>query len=125
MDQANNNAKIVRAMFDAFVRRDRDEAEALLAPDFTFTSPYDDVIDRDEYFRRCWPNGDTFADFRVERVTGDADGAYITYFLANKDGTSFRNSEYLTVQAGRITSVNVYFGASYRNGKFERQSAKA
>lgn len=121
-DQASNNAKIVRAMFDAFVRRDRDEAESLLAQGFTFTSPYDDAIDRDEYFRRCWPNGDFFADFRIERVTGDTDGAYITYFLTNKDGSSFRNSEYLTVQAEQITSVNVYFGASYRDGKFDKKA---
>ena len=53
---------IVRAQFEAYRDRRRDDSEALLAPDFTFTSPYDDAISRDDFFARCWPPGDRFVE---------------------------------------------------------------
>jgi len=109
---------IVRAQFEAYRDRRRDDSEALLAPDFTFTSPYDDAISRDEFFARCWPPGDHFVEFRIERVTADLAGAYITYLVTTEAGTQFRNTEYLTVADGQIHSADVYFGASYADGKF-------
>jgi ketosteroid isomerase-like protein len=112
------NEAIVRAQFEAYRDRRRADSEALLAPDFTFTSPYDDAIDRDAFFRRCWPPGDQFAEFTIERVTGDADGAFVTYLVTTKAGAQFRNTEYLAVSDGQIHSADVYFGASYRGGVF-------
>ena len=111
----------VRACFEAFRDRRRADAEAVIADGFTFTSPYDDAIDRAAYFERCWPNGDRFADFDIERVSVDGDAAFITYLGTLADGTSFRNTEYLTVKDGQVTSVNVYFGPTYRNGRFVAQ----
>ena len=111
-------ASTARAMYEAFRDRRRDTAEALLSPEFRFTSPYDDAIDRTAFFRRCWPNGDRIAGFMIERISPDADGAFITYLCIARDGTSFRNTEYVTVRNGQITSANVYFGASYRDGAF-------
>ncbi|CAN5841084.1 nuclear transport factor 2 family protein [soil metagenome] len=109
---------IVRAQFEAFRDRRRQDSEALLAADFTFTSPYDDAISRDAFFERCWPNGDRFEDLRIERVATDANGAYITYLVTTDSGEQFRNSEYLTVSDGQIRAVEVYFGPSYRAGAF-------
>jgi len=109
---------IVRAQFEAYRDRRRDDSEALLAPDFTFTSPYDDAISRDDFFARCWPPGDHFVEFRIERISADPAGAYITYLVTTEAGTQFRNTEYLTVADGQIHSADVYFGASYAGGKF-------
>jgi ketosteroid isomerase-like protein len=109
---------VVRAQFEAFRNRRREDSEALLAPDFTFTSPYDDAIDRDAFFARCWPPGDHFAEFRVERIAADLEGAFITYLVATDDGVQFRNTEYLAVADGQIRSAHVYFGESYSGGKF-------
>ena len=109
---------IVRAQFEAFRDRRREDSEALLAADFTFTSPYDDAISRDAFFERCWPNGDRFEDLRIERVAIDANGAYITYLVTTDTGEQFRNTEYLTVSNGQIRAVEVYFGPSYRAGAF-------
>ena len=109
---------IVRAQFEAFRDRRREDSEALLAPDFTFTSPYDDAIDRDAFFARCWPPGDHFADFRLERIVADLEGAFITYLVTTDTGAQFRNTEYLTIADGQIHSADVYFGASYADGKF-------
>lgn len=109
---------IVRAQFEAFRDRRREDSEALLAADFTFTSPYDDAIDRDAFFARCWPPGDHFSDFTVERISADTGGAYITYLITTDQGEQFRNTEYLTVADGQIRSAHVYFGESYSGGKF-------
>ena len=109
---------IVRAQFEAFRDRRREDSEALLAADFTFTSPYDDAISRDAFFERCWPNGDRFEDLRIERVATDANGAYITYLVTTDTGEQFRNTEYLTVSNGQIRAVEVYFGPIYRAGAF-------
>ena len=94
----------------------------LISDDFTFTSPYDDTIDRAKYFSRCWPNSDRFSDFRIERTAEDgAGGVFVTIACNVKDGQFFRNTEYLKVQDGQIVSVNVYFGATYRDAKFVAQ----
>lgn len=115
----------VRALYDAFRERRRQDAEALLAASFTFTSPYDDKIGRATYFERCWPNGDNFASFKIEKVCADRDGAFVTYQCTDKAGKSFRNTEYLTVEGDQVTSVNVYFGAAYRRGTFVAQEPHA
>jgi ketosteroid isomerase-like protein len=49
-----SNAAIARAAYRAYVTKDRAALEALLADDFHFTSPLDNRLDRDTYFRRCW-----------------------------------------------------------------------
>jgi ketosteroid isomerase-like protein len=118
MTGRDSHETIVRAQYEAFRDRRRADSEALLAADFTFTSPYDDAIDRDTFFERCWPGGDRFTDFAIERLTVDADGAFVTYFVTTDDGARFRNTEYLTVRDEQIHSVDVYFGASYKDGKF-------
>lgn len=109
---------IIWAYYDAFRERRRDVMEMLTAERFTFTSPYDDRIDRAAFFERCWPNGDRFSDFRVELVQATAEGAFVTYLCTTRDDLTFRNTEYLTVVNGQVASVDVYFGASYRNRQF-------
>ncbi|MGY4396742.1 hypothetical protein ACVWZA_001927 [Sphingomonas sp. UYAg733] len=118
MTEQDSHEAIVRAQCEAFRDRRRADSEALLADDFTFTSPYDDAIDRAAFFERCWPNGDRFTSFDIERVTSDAQGAFVTYLVTADGGAQFRNTEYLTVHDGQIHSVDVYFGASYEAGKF-------
>ena len=51
---------LVRRSFAAYMTAERADIEAILHPDFTFTSPYDDHIDRHDYFARCWPNAGSF-----------------------------------------------------------------
>jgi ketosteroid isomerase-like protein len=110
-----------RALFQAFFERKHEDAELLISDDFTFTSPYDDGIDRMTYFTRCWPNGDRFLDFQIERTAEDADGVFVTYACKLKDGNLFRNTEYLKVRDGQVVGVEVYFGATYRDGRFVSQ----
>lgn len=121
--QSQEAQHIARASYEAFRDRRRQDAEALLAPDFTFTSPYDDAIDRAAFFARCWPNGDHLRSFEIERMASDGNGVFVTYFITTEAGDSFRNTEYLVIEAGKIKSADVYFGASYREGRFVRKEA--
>ena len=102
---------LIRKYFAVFHARDRDSAEAMLSDDFTFSSPLDDKIDRQAYFKRCWPNGDHLSALQLEKVVGDGDEVFVTYSGAQTDGTRFRNTEFFRTHAGRITQVEVYFGS--------------
>lgn len=115
----------VRAIFAAYREKRRDLAEALIASEFSFTSPYDDAIGRQAYFARCWPNSELLTDFHIERLVVAGEGAFVTYLVTASDGVSFRNTEYLVVKNGQIASVEVYFGASYRDGKFLPKSQES
>ena len=107
---------LVRAYFGAYESENREAAEKLLADDFTFTSPNDDAIDRATYFERCWPTNDAVRDQKIEKIVVEGDKAFVTYLCSSAGGKSFRNTEFLTFAGDRISSVNVYFGASYQDG---------
>ena len=101
---------IARAGYEAYVGKDRRAIEALIAPDFHFTSPLDNRIDRATYFARCWPNSERIKGFKFIHLVPDGDRVFVTYEGHNKDGKSFRNTEIVTVRGGQIVNVEVYFG---------------
>ena len=112
---------IVRRVFAAYQSGERGVVERSLTDDFTFTSPYDDAIDRPTYFERCWPNSRHIARFDIERIVEQDNAAFVTYRIVNDDGKEFRNTEFHRFEGDKIRSVDVYFGASYRNGLFVKQ----
>jgi ketosteroid isomerase-like protein len=118
---STDKAAIVRQMLAAFMAQDRATAERLLADDFIFTSPYDDGIDRATWFERCWPSSSLFAEQEIERIHAGDDGAFVTYRVVRTDGVEFRNTEFFTFTGAQIASVNVYFGPSYKDGRFQEQ----
>jgi len=111
MSMTQSAADIVRRSYEAFARRDRAAVESILSDDFTFTSPYDDHINRSAYFERCWPFGDTIDRFEILDVMESGDRVVIVYEIKPKHGDAFRNSERLRVEAGQIKEVEVFFGA--------------
>ena len=118
---ARSRSDIIRSCFAAYRVKDRNILEDLLADDFTFTSPYDDRIDKATYFERCWPNGLRMRANTLEKIFEDGDEAFVTYKVVTHDGTEFRNTEFFTFQDDRVRTIDVYFGATYRDGAFIRQ----
>jgi ketosteroid isomerase-like protein len=114
----DESERLIRDFFAAYLSRDKERCTALLSEEFRFTSPYDDAIDKQQWLERCWPGGDGFARFNVERVVGGGEGAFVTYHVTTRDGRTFRNTEYITLKAGRLTSAHVYFGAARKDGRF-------
>ena len=101
---------IVKQCYQAYVDKDRAAIEAVLAEDFHFTSPLDNRLDRDTYFKRCWPNSETTAEFDFKAIVPMDDRVFVIYEAATKAGKRFRNTEVLTVRDGKIVEVEVYFG---------------
>ena len=111
----------VRALFTAFLSQDRKAADALLSDGFTFTSPYDDAIDRAAYFERCWPNSKHLKTHVIEEILAERDGAFVMYRASTTDGSEFRNTERFEFDGDQIKSVDVFFGATYKDGRFVKQ----
>ena len=103
------NAMVARAIYVAYITKDRDSAEALIAADFRFTSPLDNQIDRGSYFTICWPNSENIESFEIVQLVESGELVFVTYEGKGKQA-SFRNTEILTVRNGQVASVEVYFG---------------
>ena len=99
----------VRGTLQAYVDKDRDAIERLIAEDFHFSSPLDNRIDRDAYFRLCWPNSRHMEDFEIVRLTADRGTVFVTY-IGTVSGLRFRNTEVHTLRDGKVVEVEVYFG---------------
>jgi ketosteroid isomerase-like protein len=103
---------IAKASYEAYARKDRAAIESLIAPDFHFTSPLDNRIDRQTYFERCWPNSERISGFEFIHVVPHGEQVFVTYEAVGADGKKFRNTEILTVRNGQIVEAEVYFGWS-------------
>lgn len=110
--ETNDIIAIVRGAYDAYVTKDCAAIERLLAPDFHFTSPVDNRIDRETYFARCWPNSAQIADFKFINLVVDRDRMFVTYEGHRANGQVFRNTEIVTLREKQIIEVEVYFGWS-------------
>ena len=117
-----NRAEIIRALFAAYLANDRKAVEDAFTDDFRFTSPYDDEIDKATYFVRCWRVTDWIERHELERIFVEGDEAFVTYRCMAEDGKSFRNTEFFSFERDKIKRIDVYFGATYQNGAFVRQS---
>jgi hypothetical protein len=89
---AATNATIAQAAYRAYVTKDRAALEALLDDDFHFTTPLDNRLDRERYFRRCWPNSEVIERFDFAHLVTDADRVFVTYEGRNTNGHRFRNT---------------------------------
>jgi ketosteroid isomerase-like protein len=117
-----DKAEIIRAIFAAYLSNDRKAVEDSFTDDFRFTSPYDDEIDKATYFERCWGVSDWIERHELERIFVEGDEAFVTYKCVARGGKNFRNTEFFTFKGDRVKRIDVYFGATYQNGVFVRQS---
>lgn len=101
---------LIRRYYQAYENDDRPAIEQLLHPDFTFTSPNDDRIDRATYFARCWPPHERIESFALLDVCADDKGALIRYRAGELSGPGFANVEHFEFSGDHISHVEVYFG---------------
>ena len=106
-----NAGELIRECFAAYQAKDRKVVAGLLSDDFTFSSPLDDNLSREQYFEECWPNSEHQRNHHIERLFFEGNEAFVTYECERMDGTKFRNAEFFTVDADKITHVDVYFGS--------------
>ena len=113
---------IIRAIFAAYLSNDRKAVEDAFTDGFRFTSPYDDEIDKATYFERCWRVADWIERHELEKILVKGNEAFVTYKCLAKDGKSFRNTEFFSFAGDKIRRIDVYFGATYKDGVFVRRS---
>lgn len=116
----------VRRAIASYLEQDRAAAEALFPDDFTFTTPLDDHVDRETFFRRCFPTAQRF--WRLELLhLEETDGGHVlaVYEYALHDGSCYRNAERYLVRDGQIHEVEVYFGGSVREIDLTRRGSPA
>jgi len=100
----------IRAIYAAYVAYDKKAAAAMSTDDFTFSSPADPHLDREQYFEKCWPAENTIRRFRFLRILTGQDDAFVTYEAERVDGSKFKNTEYFVFEGSKIRHVDVYFG---------------
>lgn len=111
MDSVSPVEDKVRAVFAAYDASDVDGFLAQLHPDFRFTSPYDDAIDRDAFMERCWPGHRRLTGLDLKQVIADGDAAYALCELGTESGERFRNVERFVFRDGLVFRIEVFFGA--------------
>ncbi len=105
-----------KSYYRAYERHDPDAVAKELAEGFTVTSPFDDHIGREEYFRRCWPKEPLHQKFDFIAIAQDGDGVTIVYQATMRrpnavhPDMTFRNAEMHTFEDGKLKSVEVFFG---------------
>ncbi|QOZ66185.1 nuclear transport factor 2 family protein [Bradyrhizobium arachidis] len=117
----DDNERVIRDLFAAYLANDRQRVSDALADKFRFTSPFDDDLDKAAYFERCWKDTGWIARHEIERIFVRGDEAFVTYHCLARDGRSFRNTEFFALKAGKVRRIEVYFGAAFRDGRFEPQ----
>ena len=112
---------IIRALFDAYLTDYRKAVEDVFARDFHFTSPYDDRIDKRDYFERCWRSSDWIERHELEKIFVQGEEAFVTYKCVAKGGKSFRNTEFFVFENNKVKRIDVFFGATHQDGVFVKQ----
>ena len=112
--EASANKAVVRSWYKAWEKKDKDWGPfgAILADDFTFSSPNgEDHISKTAFKKNCWDTQIDFVKgFDLELVTIKGDEALVKYLCHTTNGKSFRNVEYLRLRNQRIEAIECYFG---------------
>ena len=107
---------LAKGYYRAYETNDRAFVENNLAKGFTFTSPFDDHIGREEYFRRCWPAKNIHQKFNFVTVMQEGNRVFVAYDAELREPNAlhpaarFRNAELMTFENGKLKSVEVFFG---------------
>ncbi len=103
---------VIRKWYATWEQKDWGPADALLADNFTFSSPAgDDHISKSVFKTRCWDIQINFIGrIELEQVIGNGNDAFVKYLCRTKNGKAFRNVEYLRVTDEKVESIECYFG---------------
>ena len=102
-------AALAQAALQAYVDKDKAALAAILADDYRFTSPIDNALALDIYWKRCWPNSEATEAFDIIHAVEDGERAFIVYEM-RAGFRRFRNCELYTARDGKLIETQVYFG---------------
>ncbi len=99
----------IENFFMAWRQRDWEFVDGVITNDFTFTSPYDDHIDRETYKSKCWDSVEEIGEFDFVSLIENETEAFARY--RNKiNGEKVQNTEHFIFEGDKIKAVVVFFG---------------
>jgi hypothetical protein len=113
-DQTAKNEMVLRTWYGLWGKSTEwAPFDAILADDFTFTSPNnDDHISKTEFKKRCWDTQNSHTKgFDLELMMSKGDEVFVQYLGHTTGGNTFPNVELHRLRGGRIVSTRCYFGA--------------
>jgi ketosteroid isomerase-like protein len=100
---------IIRNSFRAWQNRDWQFIESTLADGFTFTSLYDDHLDKRAYKEKCWDALKEIGEFEIVKIIGQGNEAFVRY-KGWINGMAVQNTEHFIFDKGKIKEITVFFG---------------
>jgi ketosteroid isomerase-like protein len=103
---------LLRRYYEAYEADDRGQLEAVLDPDFTFSSPEpeDDDIGWAKYFERCWPQHERITKFELLDVCATSTVAFVRYVGRVREGSPWHCVDHVEFKAHLIGHIDCYFG---------------
>lgn len=103
-------SELVKSVFRAFQNQEREKLENLLSSEFIFSSPHDKRLNKEQYFEICYPFSEKIKAFEFQSIVEKGNEVFVIYKCSSIDQDDFINTEYFTIENGKIKSVNVFFG---------------
>ncbi len=101
--------QIIREYYAGWEKSDWEVIASKLANDFTFTSPYDDHLNKEAYKERCWRGADSTHAYEFLTIMEKGDEAFARWNCMI-NGKLVNNTEYFLFQDGKIKAIEVFFG---------------
>jgi ketosteroid isomerase-like protein len=99
----------IEKIFKAWETRDWDFVAGGLAEDFTFTSPYDDHLSKEDFKEKCWNTIKEIGEFEIVTIVEGETEAFVRY--KNKiNGEKVQNTEQFIFEGDKLKEVVVFFG---------------
>jgi len=109
-NQKDNPREIALAYIDGCGRKDFDAVAALLAPDIRFAGPNNATTGATPYLAVLRRVGTVWVRSDVRKVFSDGPDVCVIYdFVTDTAAGTVPIVEWLRVESGRITSVNLFF----------------
>lgn len=102
---------LIRRYFSAYEAHDRETVERLMSPDFSFSSSLKNRLDREAYFRECWPISANVR-IHIQRIIEKGREAFVSYECERPDGSRFQNTAFFILREDSIRHIHIYGGSS-------------
>jgi ketosteroid isomerase-like protein len=114
-----DEAEVAEEFFDAWTRKDFDQARSLLHDDMSFEGPIDSFSDAESYIASLRQLGGIVTGVEKRKVFVDAGDVCVIYDLKTAPVPSSRTCDWYRVRDGKIKSVSVVFDARPFAAMFE------
>lgn len=109
--QNTKNEKVVWNYYSGFENHHWNTVAAQLAKGFTFTTPINDHIPLDTFKKECWGTNKYFKNFKFIKMSESGNNLFLLVEIFTTDNKVVRNVDVYKFFAGKIKSIEVFFGA--------------